>query len=428
MGRVIGLLAAVLFPLAVCGQDQQGAEIKEAGVCGRCHVISAVEWGMSGHRKAGTGCTSCHGESTGHVLDERNNVKPERIPRAGAIASLCQTCHAAGCPKSGQKAACQTCHHAHALVNPSSQPTVNDEQFEQRQTRWERYSKFMEEGDRLVQAGKWDSAQAAFRNALQQRPEDVKASEKLKLCERRLKPGLPGFEAVGSESDAESGLPRKVRVAGLGIPMALVSGGEFEMGSEKYASSRPVHTVRVGAFYLGVYEITQAQWTSVMGSNSSAFQGEKFPDARDMPVEQVSWADAQVFVNKLNENTPGGGFRLPTEAEWESAARAGGAVPEPAVPGLTSPRPVGKGQPDKLGLYDMLGNVWEWCSSLDRPYPFDAADGRESATAPGLRILRGGGFADPQDILNPAFRHTERPDRRLQYNGLRLARDVPEPR
>jgi formylglycine-generating enzyme required for sulfatase activity len=145
-------------------------------------------------------------------------------------------------------------------------------------------------------------------------------------------------------------------------------------------------------------------------------------------VEQVSWVDAQAFIRKLNEKVPGGGFRLPTEAEWEFAARTGGAVPGPTVPGQSSPHPVGKGQPDKLGLYDMLGNVWEWCSSLERPYPFGAADGRESATAPGLRILRGGGFADPQDLLDPAFRHAERPDRRLHYNGLRLARDVPEPR
>ena len=165
-----------------------------------------------------------------------------------------------------------------------------------------------------------------------------------------------------------------------------------------------------------------------MGSNPSAYQGEKFPSSAGMPVEQVSWEDAQAFLKRLNEKVPGGGFRLPTEAEWEFAARTGGAEPEPAAPGQTSPRPAGKGRQNTLGLHDMLGNVWEWCSSLDRPYPFDAADGRESATAPGPRILRGGGFADPQDILDPAFRHTERPDRRLQYNGLRLARDVPEPR
>jgi len=286
----------------------------------------------------------------------------------------------------------------------------------------------MDEGDRLIQDGQWNKAQAAFRDALQQKPGDAGASEKLRLCERRSRPGLTGFEIVDTATDAGTGLPLKVQVSGFRIPMVLVPGGEFEMGSEKYASFKPVHTVRVGTFYLGAFEITQAQWTPLMGSNPSAFQGEKFPEAGDMPVEQVSWSEAQAFVRMLNERVPGGGFRLPTEAEWEFAARSGGAVNEPAAPRPISPRPVGKGKPNKLSLYDMLGNVWQWCSSLGRPYPFDATDGRESMTAAGLRILRGGGFADPPDLLDPAFRHTERPDRRLQYNGLRLARDVPEAR
>jgi len=87
---------------------------------------------------------------------------------------------------------------------------------------------------------------------------------------------------------------------------------------------------------------------------------------------------------------------------------------------------VDSGQPDKLGLFDMLGNVWERCSSLNRPYPFDAADGREAPAAPGLRILRGGGYVDMADLLDAALRHAERPNRRLPWNGLRLARSVPE--
>jgi len=212
--------------------------------------------------------------------------------------------------------------------------------------------------------------------------------------------------------------------------MILVPGGEFEMGSERFAGSKPVHTVRTGPFYLGEFELTQAEWKSVMGSNPSAHQGEKFPDADRMPVEQVSWEDAKAFLKKLNARVEGSGFRLPTEAEWEHAARAGGAVPEtePAAPGRQSPHPARRGRADSLGLYDILGNVWEWCSSLSRPYPFDATDGRESATAPGLRVLRGGGFADPADLLDPTLRHAERTGRRLRWNGMRLARDVPHPK
>ena len=164
-------------------------------------------------------------------------------------------------------------------------------------------------------------------------------------------------------------------------------------------------------------------------------------DADRMPVNQVSWEDAQSFVRKLNERVAGGGFRLPTEAEWEFAARAGEpvirlgpcarGVVQP-VPGSvygpdkgSAPLPVGSKQPNRLGLFDMQGNVWEWCSSLYLPYPYDASDGRESPTAPGLRVLRGGAFADTADYLDPAFRHGERPQRRLPWNGLRIARNVP---
>ena len=91
------------------------------------------------------------------------------------------------------------------------------------------------------------------------------------------------------------------------------------------------------------------------------------------------------------------------------------------------PHPVGALQPDSRGIYDLAGNVWEWCSTLMKPYPYDARDGRESRDASGLRVLRGGGFADSADYLKPAFRHAERPDRRLLFNGVRLARSVPLP-
>jgi len=208
--------------------------------------------------------------------------------------------------------------------------------------------------------------------------------------------------------------------------MVLAAGGEFEMGSDRYEAARPVHTVSVRPFYLGEFEITQAEWLAVMGANPSAHQGDAYPDAARMPVEEVSWEDAQAFVRALNEKVPGGGFRLPTEAEWEFAARKGGAEPVTSV--AQSPHAVDRNRADGLGLHDMLGNVWEWCSSLSRPYPFDPADGRESADGSSLRILRGGGYADPVDLLDPAFRHAERPTRRLPYNGLRLARDVPAAR
>jgi formylglycine-generating enzyme required for sulfatase activity len=408
------LVLAIIF--LVSPQERPDQQFQQAGVCARCHVISVVEWGMSRHLKAGTGCVECHGASQGHVIDERNNIKPERMPRGAALAGLCAGCHKSGCPNSRQTASCQNCHHVHALVNPTKPPAVRDQRLEQRAAQWERFSRQMAEGERLAGLEQWDKAQAAFRAALEQVPGDRRAAERLRMCERRLHPGLPGFEIVGQEFDGRTGLPREVQVAGTGIAMRLAPGGEFEMGAERFPGSKPVHTVRLEPFYLGKFELTQAQWKSLMGDNPSAHQGDR------LPVERVSWEDARAFVKKLNEKVPGGGFRLPTEAEWEFAARTGGALPQPNQP---APRPVGSGQPDKLGLFDMLGNVWEWCSSLSRPYPFDPADGREAPAATGLRILRGGGFADMTDLLDPALRHAERPNRRLRWNGLRLARSVP---
>ena len=91
-----------------------------------------------------------------------------------------------------------------------------------------------------------------------------------------------------------------------------------------------------------------------------------------------------------------------------------------------APRPVGMKQPNRWKFYDMRGNVAEWCSSLVRPYLYDAEDGRESPSAHGMRVVRGGSFSDAAESLNPAGRHSERSHRRLRWNGLRLARDVPD--
>ena len=424
------LLAAAMAP--AWPQSAPDAQLKQAGVCARCHVISVVEWGISRHQQAGTGCVDCHGASRGHVADERNNVKPDRLPRAAAIAGLCATCHTAGCPKSKRTDACQTCHHVHALVDPNKPPSSQDERLEQLIQKSQAAARHVGEGRRLATIERWTEARAEFQAALKEEPDNQIAAQFLKLCERRLAPALAGFEIAGKDWDAGTGLPREVRIAELGTRMVLIPGGDADIGSERFAGSRPVHTVHIEPFYLGKYEVTRAEWKALMGADPSA---QKSPtDADRLPVEQVSWEDAQAFVGKLNQRVAGGGFRLPTEAEWEYAARAGGPADASTLervawfnaPVQTSgPRPVGSGQPDKLGLFDMQGNVWEWCSSLYMPYPYDSSDGRESSSAAGLRVLRGGGFADTADLLDPAARHAERPQRRLRWNGLRIARGVP---
>jgi len=428
------LLAAAIAVVALPAWPQAATDVqfKQAGVCARCHVISVVEWGISRHQKAGTGCVDCHGASLGHVVDERNNVKPDRLPHAAAIAGLCATCHTAGCPQSKRTDACQSCHHVHALVDPNKPPVTQDERLDQLARKSQVAARHAVEGQRLVKLQRWAQARTEFQSALKEEPGNPIAARLLKVCERRMSPALAGYEIIGKDWDAGTGLAREVRIAELGTRMVLIPGGDADIGSERFATATPVHTVHVESFYLGKYEVTRAEWKALMGEDPSVHKGSS--DVDRLPVEHVSWEDAQTFIGKLNQRVAGGGFRLPTEAEWEYAARAGKPADAAALqqaawfnaPAQASgPRPVGSRQPNKLGLFDMQGNVWEWCSSLYRPYPYDSSDGRESLSAPGLRVLRGGGFADSADLLDPALRHAERPQRAMRSNGLRIARTVP---
>ncbi len=413
-----GSLILAVSPAAAAEADARQA----AGECARCHVISVAEWGCSGHFPRGVDCPACHGASQGHVRDERNNVKPDHRPRGAAVADLCRPCHTEGCPREKKVAACQECHHVHALIDPRKPFAARDEGREQLAARWRRRAQWMEEGERHVRAQRWESARRAFQKAREEIPGDSAAAARIKMCERRLNPGLAGFEIAGASFDGPTGLPRAVRVVELGIPMLLVAGGELDLGAEDLANARPVHTVWVAPFYLARHEVTREEWGAVMGAGSGSPGKPGGGHGGRLPMDNVSWADAQAFVRQLNARIVGGGFRLPTEAEWECAARAGGESGEAFD--LETPREVERGIPNRLGFFDLAGNVREWCSSLLAPYPYQAADGREAGDLPGLRVLRGGSFKDLSSWYSPGFRHGERPSRRMGLNGFRLARDA----
>ena len=218
--------------------------------------------------------------------------------------------------------------------------------------------------------------------------------------------------------------------------MVFVPGGSFRMGCTReqracWDDEQPVHEVQVNDFEMGQYEVTQELWEAVMGENPSWFT-----DCAQCPVELVSWADVQRFLDELNALT-GGGYRLPTEAEWEYAARGGqqsqgyqfGGSEDPGrvVWVMTSwPHPVGQKQPNELGLYDMSGNASEWVEDCwHDSYTGAPADGRAWVSGDcSKRVLRGGSWFYFPRYLRAASRSGFPPGVRGTDFGVRLARTL----
>ncbi|MEK7269653.1 MAG: formylglycine-generating enzyme family protein, partial [Planctomycetota bacterium] len=190
---------------------------------------------------------------------------------------------------------------------------------------------------------------------------------------------------------------------GVTLELVLIRPGSFTMGSEIAADEKPVRRVTLSKpFYIGRFEVTQAQWEAVMGENPSRLKG-----ARN-PIDHVSWDDCQRFLAKLKEKVPGRAFSLPTEARWEYACRAGGATVYGfgddegafgehgwcAENAEKKAHPVGEKKPNAWGLYDMHGNVYEWCQDWYVAYPpGDATDPTGGATGT-EHVLRGGSWSD----------------------------------
>ena len=221
--------------------------------------------------------------------------------------------------------------------------------------------------------------------------------------------------------------------------MALVAGGTFamgctsEQGSDCWPAGRPPHSVTVSDFYIGKYEVTQKEWREVMGKDPSSFK-----NCDNCPVENVSWDDIQEFLVKLNKKT-GDTYRLPTEAEWEYAARGGALSEGYKYSGSNSEdevswhygnsgkktHPVGQKRPNELGLYDMTGNVWEWCADdWHDSYTGAPSTGQVWIDSPRVeeRVNRGGswGTRSPQ-YLRLATRNQNMSSNRASGLGFRLA-------
>ena len=226
---------------------------------------------------------------------------------------------------------------------------------------------------------------------------------------------------------------RKAILDRLVANMVYVEGGTFtmgatpEQGSDAYGDEKPAHQVTLNDFYIGKYEVTQVEWKAVMGENPSYFKGD------NLPVECVSWEDCQEFINKLNELT-GKNFRLPTEAEWEYAARGGNKSQGYKYSGSNNidnvawytgnsnrTYPVRQKRANELGLYDMSGNVCEWCQDWYGSYSSSA---QTNPTGPGSgdrRVKRGGTWNGRAMAHRLSHRVYGYPSHGDNGDGLRLA-------
>ena len=251
---------------------------------------------------------------------------------------------------------------------------------------------------------------------------------------------------ISSESQSTSQVRDLPKITNsIGMKLVLIPKGKFMMGSPESEESRDEnetqHEVTISKdYYLGVYEVTQAQYEKVMGKNPSHFQGAEVGNENaDLPVEKVSWEDAVEFCKKLSElpeeKKAGRVYRLPTEAEWEYACRAGskaaysfddeeGLLPEYGWFYRNSSdrtHTVGLLEPNAWGLYDMHGNVWEWCSDWCEEYPKGAVSDPTGPKEGSFRVFRGGSCYNVAAFCRSGLRNWFVPSYRSDYLGFRVA-------
>ena len=248
--------------------------------------------------------------------------------------------------------------------------------------------------------------------------------------------GVLSTNASSSVSSGTSLTGNKITIPvkdGISIDMVRVETGTFTMGAtpemkdpEDY--EKPTHRVTLtNVYYMGKYEVTQALWKAVMGNNPSWFKGD------NLPVEKVSWDDCQEFISKLNRIT-GKTFRLPTEAEWEYATRGGNKSRGYQYSGSNNlsdvawfgdnsgnkTHAVGTKQANELGIYDMSGNVWEWCQDRYGKYNSSSQVNPTDANSGSYRVHRGGCCCNVAGNCRSSYRNGSTPDFRNFDLGLRL--------
>jgi formylglycine-generating enzyme required for sulfatase activity len=217
--------------------------------------------------------------------------------------------------------------------------------------------------------------------------------------------------------------------------MVFVKGGNFQMGSNDYENEKPIHKVTLSSYHIGKYEVTQKQWREIMGSDPPKLS---FEGCDNCPVENVSWNDVQDFLKKLNAMSSNKKYRLPTEREWEYAAKGGNQSKGYKYSGSNKFEDVawcgnnagdktyhiGIKQANELGIHDMSGNVLEWCSNdYNSYYPNGSPTNSNKAPSATCKIIRGGSYFFSQDFCRVSHRDCNDPRSQDDILGFRLAHD-----
>ncbi len=251
--------------------------------------------------------------------------------------------------------------------------------------------------------------------------------------ERRREAERKAEEERKRREEEERTKEKAFTIGGVAFKMIRVKGGSFQMGSPDNApdacdDEKPQHRVTLSDYYIGETQVTQSLWKAVMGYNPSKLKGES------LPVELVSWEDCQKFIKQLNKKT-GKTFRLPTEAEWEYAARGGrksrgfGLARHSDIDIVawyygnsgSKTHPVKQKKANELGLYDMIGNVWEWCQDWHASYSSSAKTDPSGPSTGDHHVLRGGSWNYSYRFCRVACRYYGKPGRRSDNVGFRLA-------
>jgi len=297
--------------------------------------------------------------------------------------------------------------------------------------------------DGYFEDGEYEKARDRYQSVLEKNPNDPVALKQRYECLQKIAEEQQKMEESQQQLEQqEAQNPPVTKPITSGNPvvnemiqnMVYVEGGTFLMGSKEKGvrkNEKPVHRVTVSDFMIGKYEVTQREWRAVMEDNPSKFIGD------DQPVEHVSWSDIQEFLAKLNKLS-GSAYRLPTEAEWEFAARGGNNsrgykyagsdnIDDVAwYKGNSKPKtyPVGLKKANELGLYDMSGNVYEWCSDWYGGYGLGAVTNPQGPLTGAARVLRGGSWRWNAANCRSTYRTNYYPGNLYYSIGFRIACSV----